>query len=82
VLTAARAIAFSVLDLMTNPAALAAATAEFQRRADEGGRPKPYIPADSTPPVDAESVPPYVREHLLLTLGSAPEASLQRHRSE
>lgn len=68
VLTAARAVAFSVLDLATDPQALAAATEEWQRRAAEGGRPGPYIPADVKPPVDPESVPPYVREHLLRTL--------------
>jgi aminobenzoyl-glutamate utilization protein B len=68
VLTAARAVAFSVLDLATNPEALAAASAEWERRAAEGGRPGPYIPADVKPPVDPESVPPYVREHLLRTL--------------
>jgi hypothetical protein len=68
VVAAARAVAFSVLDLMTDTGALAKAADEFRRRAAEGGSPAPYIPADSAPPVDAESVPPYVREHLLQTL--------------
>jgi aminobenzoyl-glutamate utilization protein B len=68
VMTAARAVAFSALDLMTDPAALAAATEEFNRRAQAGGRPGPYIPADVAPPTDPDSVPPYVREHLLRTL--------------
>ena len=65
VMAAARSVAFSVLDLMTDPDALARATEEYRRRAEEGGRPAPYIPADVLPPIDAESVPPYVREHLL-----------------
>jgi aminobenzoyl-glutamate utilization protein B len=68
VITAAKAVAFSVLDLMTDPAALAEATEEYNRRAEAGGRPGPYIPADVAPPTDAESVPPYVREHLLRSL--------------
>ena len=68
VLTAARAMAFSVLDLVTDRETLQRASAEFERRAQEGGRPPPYIPAGTAPPVDPDSVPPYVREHLLRTL--------------
>lgn len=71
VIAAARAVAFSVLDLMTDPDTLAAATAEWNRRADEGGRPGPFIPADSAPPLDPESVPAYVREHQLRELLAA-----------
>jgi len=68
VLAAARAVAFSVLDLMTDPDTLSAATEEWNRRADEGKRPGPYIPADVAPPLDRDSVPGYVREHMLSTL--------------
>ncbi len=68
VIAAARAVAFSVLDLMSDPKTLAAAKDEWNRRADAGGRPGPYIPAGTTPPVDEESAPPYVREHLLRRL--------------
>lgn len=68
VIAAARAVAFSVLDLMTDPAVLSAATDEWNKRAEAGGRPGPYIPAGTKPPVDEESVPAYVREHLLRRL--------------
>ena len=57
-----------MLDLMTEADILAAATEEWKRRADAGGRPRPYIPDDVAPPVDAASVPAYVREHLLAKL--------------
>ncbi len=69
VLSAARAVAFSVLDLMTDPAALAAATEEFNRRADEAGRPEPFIPAGTRPPIEPGVAPEFVREHLLQARG-------------
>lgn len=71
VVAAARAVAFSVLDLMTDPETLAAATAEWKRRGDEAGWPGPYIPADVAPPLDPDSVPAYVREHQLRELLAA-----------
>jgi aminobenzoyl-glutamate utilization protein B len=68
VLTAARAMAFSVLELLTDPAAVSTAQAEFrQRRADAGALP-PLLPADATPPVGADDALPYMREHLLRSL--------------
>ena len=68
VLSAARAVAFSVLDLMTDEKTLAAAQDEFNRRADAAGRPGPVIPEGTLPPIDPEFAPPFVREHLLKTL--------------
>lgn len=68
VMSAARAVAFSVLDLMTDSEALAAAQAEFERRTMEAGKPPPYIPAGTLPPLDADYAPPFVREHRLNAL--------------
>ena len=68
VLSAARAVAFSVLDLMTDGDTLAAAQAEFNRRADAAGRPGPYIPEGTLPPIGPDVAPAFVREHLLSTL--------------
>ncbi len=74
VLCAARAVAFSVLDLMTDAAALAAAQEEFNRRADAGGRLAPLIPEGTLPPLDADYAPAFVRDHQLsaATRGVAP----------
>ena len=63
VLSAARAVAFSVLDLMTDADTLAAAQTEFNRRADAGGRLGPLIPEGTLPPLDADYVPAFVRDH-------------------
>ena len=68
VLSAARAVAFSVLDLMTDAETLAAAQDEFNRRADAAGRPGPCIPDGTRPPIDAEFAPAFVREHRLKAL--------------
>lgn len=68
VLSAARAVAFSVLDLMTDEKTLAAAQEEFNRRADAAGRPGPFIPEGTLPPIDPEFAPAFVREHRLKTL--------------
>lgn len=68
VMSAARAVAFSVLDLMTDPDTLAAAQAEFERRADAAGRPGPYIPEGTLPPIDPDYAPAFMREHLLQSL--------------
>ena len=68
VISAARAVAFSVLDLMTDKVALAGARAEFERRAEAAGRPAPYIPAGTLPPLDHDYAPPFVREHRLKAL--------------
>lgn len=68
VIAAARAVAFSALDLMTDPQALAEATEEWKQRAEAGGWPGPYIPEDTRPPLDDESIPAYAREHLLRRL--------------
>ena len=68
VLSAAKAVAFSVLDLMTDPDALAAATDEFNRRADEAGRPGPFIPEGTRPPIEPGVAPSFVREHRLRAL--------------
>jgi aminobenzoyl-glutamate utilization protein B len=68
VMSAARAVAFSVLDLMTDAEALATAQAEFNRRADEAGRPQPYIPEGTLPPLAPDIAPGFVREHLLRSL--------------
>lgn len=68
VLSAARAVAFSVLDLMTDETTLAAAQDEFNRRADAAGRPGPFIPEGTLPPIDPEFAPAFVREHRLKTL--------------
>ena len=68
VLSAARAVAFSVLDLMTDEKTLAAAQQEFNRRADAAGRPGPFIPDGTLPPIDPEFAPAFVREHRLKTL--------------
>jgi len=68
VLSAARAVAFSVLDLMTDAKALAAAQGEFNRRADEAGRPGPLIPEGTRPPIDPDTAPAFVREHRLKAL--------------
>lgn len=70
VLSAARAVAFSVLDLMTDANALAAAQEEFNRRADEAGRPGPFIPEGTRPPIEPEFAPAFAREHLLNALQS------------
>jgi aminobenzoyl-glutamate utilization protein B len=68
VLSAARAVAFSVLDLMTDENALSQAQEEFNRRADAAGRPGPLIPEGTLPPIDPEFAPAFVREHRLKTL--------------
>ncbi|MEE2970520.1 MAG: hypothetical protein VX741_10350 [Pseudomonadota bacterium] len=68
VLSAARAVAFSVLDLMTDPDALFAAQNEFNRRADEAGRPGPMIPDGTRPPIDPDYAPAFAREHRLKEL--------------
>ena len=68
VLSAARAVAFSVLDLMTDEKTLAATQEEFNRRADAAGRPGPLIPEGTLPPIDPEFAPAFVREHRLKTL--------------
>jgi aminobenzoyl-glutamate utilization protein B len=63
VLSAARAVAFSVLDLMTDTGTLAAAQIEFKRRTDAGGRLAPLIPDGTRPPLDADYAPAFMREH-------------------
>jgi aminobenzoyl-glutamate utilization protein B len=68
VMTAAKAVAYSALDLMTNPAVLAAAQEEFRTRADAGGWLKPFIPSGTLPPLDAEFAPAFVRDHELSVL--------------
>jgi aminobenzoyl-glutamate utilization protein B len=68
VLSAARAVAFSVLDLMTDARTLAAAQEEFNRRADKAGRPLPFIPEGTRPPLDPDIAPAFVREHRLKAL--------------
>ena len=65
VLTAAKAVAFAALRLMTNRAALEEAKAEFEERRLAGGNPGPFIPDGVLPPLDERSVPAYVREHML-----------------
>jgi aminobenzoyl-glutamate utilization protein B len=68
VLCAAKAVAYSVLDLMTDSAALESAKKEFNQRAEAAGRPEPYIPEGTLPPIDARSAPAFVREHRLRVL--------------
>ena len=68
VLAAARAIAFSVLDLMTDRVGTCASQRGVQAPGGRSGAAGALFPADALPPVDPESMPPYVREHLLRTL--------------
>jgi aminobenzoyl-glutamate utilization protein B len=82
VLAAAKAVAFSVLDLMTDAKTLACAQEEFERRTEKGGRLKPYIPADTAPPIDAQAAPPYVLEEQLLALRRREEALLIREEKQ
>jgi aminobenzoyl-glutamate utilization protein B len=68
IMTAARAVAFTALDLMQDSAALKAAAEEHGKRLDECGRLGPLLPRDVDPPTRLDSAPPYVREHLLHTM--------------
>lgn len=65
VLTAARAVAFSVLDLMTDADALSAAREEFERRVADGGGLGPLIPEGTRPPIERDVAPAFVLEHKL-----------------
>jgi aminobenzoyl-glutamate utilization protein B len=65
IIAAARAMAFSLIDLVGSPDVLRKAADEHRCRLDKAGRPGPALPAEAVPPVDLDSAPPYVREHLL-----------------
>jgi aminobenzoyl-glutamate utilization protein B len=52
VMTAARVVAGTALDLLTSPETLAAAAEEHERRRREAGDLAPLLPADFTAPVD------------------------------
>jgi aminobenzoyl-glutamate utilization protein B len=68
IITAARAVAFTALDLMQDAGALKAADEEHRKRLDEGGRLGPLLSQDTEPPTGLDSAPPYVREYLLRTM--------------
>jgi aminobenzoyl-glutamate utilization protein B len=72
VVAAARAMAYSVLDLVGDPATLAAAADERRRRVAEAGALPPLLTEGTRPPVGADTAPPYVREHLLRIATSKP----------
>lgn len=57
VMTAARAVAYSALDLVLSPSELAEAQAEFRQRTSAGMIP-PLLPPEARPPVEL-SFPPY-----------------------
>ncbi len=58
VTAAARAIAYSAVDLVEKPGVLAAAKAEFEERTTQNAIP-PLLPADAVPPVDHTFPPHY-----------------------
>lgn len=62
---AARAMAFTAVDILTDPEQLVAARAELDRRLAETGPVPPRLPADSVAPVTPETAPPFVRDYLL-----------------
>lgn len=68
VLTAARAVAFSVLDLMTDTEALSRAKEEFDHRVEKGGRLGPLIPEGTRPPIEPDVAPSFVLSHKLRTI--------------
>ncbi len=70
VFCAARAVAFSALNLMTDAAALAAAQAEFEQRVSAWGRLAPLIPQGTLPPIDDEYAPAFVRDYRLKRLSA------------
>jgi len=70
VATAARAVAYMTLDLLTDDDLRRDVRREFEERIAEVGRIEPLLPADAQPPVDPDQAPPYVREYLLATSGS------------
>jgi aminobenzoyl-glutamate utilization protein B len=70
VICAARAVAFSVLDLMTDSAALATVQAEFEQRVSAGGRLEPLIPRGTLPPIDDEYAPAFVRDYRMKMLAA------------
>jgi aminobenzoyl-glutamate utilization protein B len=62
VLTAAKAMALTATELLTNPSELQKAQAEYQERTKEGSMPV-ALPPDVQPPIDAiYSFPPYYPE--------------------
>ncbi|PJJ63607.1 hypothetical protein [Compostimonas suwonensis] len=65
VITAARAMAFTVLRLLQNPHELQAAAAEFRDRIESAGRIPVQLPADARPPLETVGMPPFVAHHLL-----------------
>jgi aminobenzoyl-glutamate utilization protein B len=69
--TASRAVAYTALDVLTDAALRAEATAEHARRLDEVGRVGPLIPPGVAPPIGLDEAPPYVRDHRLATLSQA-----------
>ncbi|MGP1674077.1 MAG: hypothetical protein ACTS8Z_02545 [Candidatus Limnocylindrales bacterium] len=66
--TAARAVAYTALDVLTDAALREEAAQERRSRLDEVGYVGPLLSPDVTPPIEPEDAPPYVRDHLLASL--------------
>ena len=66
--TAARAVAYTALDVLTDEALRAEARREHSARLEEVGNIAPLLAADVKPPVGPEDAPPYVREYMLRTM--------------
>jgi hypothetical protein len=65
-------MAFSVLDLTSDRTALEAAQDEHSRRVAEAGPLAPLLPDGARPPVDPDTAPAYVRDHLLRAAMKSP----------
>jgi aminobenzoyl-glutamate utilization protein B len=70
--TAARAVAYTALDVLTDEAVRNEAAEELRGRLDEIGYIPPQVPLDVRPPIDPAEAPPYLRDHLLAAAGVPP----------
>lgn len=66
--TAARAVAYTAVDLLTDDRLRAEARREFLTRLEEVGNIPPLLAADVKPPVGPADAPPYVRDYMLATM--------------
>jgi aminobenzoyl-glutamate utilization protein B len=73
--TASRAVAYTVLDVLTDDELRVEAAAELARRLDEVGRVDPLIPPGVKPPIGLDEAPPYVRDHRLAQVMPEPRAA-------
>lgn len=69
--TAARAVAYTALDVLTDAELREEAARERERRLEEVGHVGPLLAADVAPPIGLDDAPPYVRDHLLAARESA-----------